>query len=171
VATTRCSKPIRDEQKYLAVPESYRRLLPAEAYCCAAAVSPWRILEVITGAAVRLGAQASAILAAVWHPRVVEKTIETALTDGGTADPNTLHRATGFTPLPKGSTTIVNVQQNAQGQVPSVSAPCPGDTIRILAARFNEAEQPLPASPVRDVVKGRMSEEHEADDNNALQGQ
>ena len=158
MATTRCSKPIRDEQKYLAVPESYRRLLPAEAYCCAAAVSPWRILEVITGAAVRLGAQASAILAAVWHPRVVEKTIETALTDGGTADPNTLHRATGFTPLPKGSTTIVNVQ-NAQGQIPSVPAPRPEDIIRRLEEVFNKAPQMLPATPVSDVV--------EADEDNA----
>ena len=31
-------------QKYLAVPRSYRALIPAEAYCCAAGVSPWRIL-------------------------------------------------------------------------------------------------------------------------------
>jgi hypothetical protein len=138
-------------QKYLAVPESYRRLLPAEAYCCAAGVSPWRILEVVTGVAVRLGTQASAILAAVWHPRVVEKTIEMALKDEGTVDRNTLHRATGFTPFPKGSTTIVNVQQNAQGQIPGVPAPRPEDTIRRLAARFNEAEQPLAAPPVRDV--------------------
>src|SRR5215467_2011383 len=91
-------------QKYLSVPESYRRLLPAEAYCCAAAVSPWRLLEIVTGVAVRLGTQSSAILAAVWHPRVVEKTIEMALTDEGTADRNALHLATGFTP-PKGSTT------------------------------------------------------------------
>ena len=160
MATTRCSKPIRDEQKYLAVPESYRRLLPAEAYCCAAAVSPWRILEVITGAAVRQGAQASAILAAVWHPRVVEKTIETALTDGGTADPNTLHRATGFTPLPKGSTTIVNVQQNAQGQGPGtcVPLPRPEDTIRTLASAFNEARQTQTTPPVRDAVTAQRDE-------------
>src|SRR5215475_5061498 len=72
-------------QKYLSVPASYRKLLPAEAYCCAAGVSPWRILEVFAGVAVRLGAHASSILAAVWHPRVVEKTIEMALTDGSTA--------------------------------------------------------------------------------------
>src|SRR5215471_7359218 len=139
-------------QKYLSVPESYRRLLPAEAYCCAAAVSPWRILEIVTGVAVRLGAQASAILAAIWHPRVVEKTIEMALTDEGTVDRNALHRATGFTPLPKGSTTIVNVQQNSHGQVPSVAAPRPEDTIRILAARFNEERQTPPVPPVRDTI-------------------
>jgi hypothetical protein len=154
-------------QRYLSVPESYRRLLPVEAYCYAAAVSPWRILELVAGVAVRLGAQASAILAAVWHPRVVEKTIEMALTDSGTVDRNTLHRATGFTPLPKGSTTIVNVQ-NAQGQIPSVPAPRPEDIIRRLEEVFNKAPQMLPATPVSDVVK-LTSEEYEADDSNARQ--
>jgi len=148
-------------QKYRSVPESYRRLLPAEAYCCAAGVSPLRILEVVAGVAVRLGAQASSILAAVWHPRVVEKTIEMALMDGGTADRNTLHRATGFTPLPKGSTTIVNVQQNSHRQETSVAAPRPEDTIRRLSELFNR----LPALPVEDVVKV-TSENYEAEDDN-----
>jgi hypothetical protein len=141
-------------KKYLSVPESYRRLLPAEAYCRAADVSPWRILEVVAGVAVRLGAQASAILAAVWHPRVVEKTIEMALTDEGTGDRNTLHRAAGFTPLPKGSTTIVNVQQNAQGQMPftCVPAPRPEDAIRRMSELFNKSRQTLPAPPVMNVT-------------------
>jgi len=148
-------------QKYLSVPESYRRLLPAEAYCCAAGVSPFRVLEVIAGVAVRLGAQTSAVLAAVWHPRVVEKTIEMALTDEGIADRNALHRATGFTPLPKGSTTIVNVQQNAQGHVPvnCVPAPRPEDMIRRLSAAFNEARQTQPAAPVGDTVNATKGDE------------
>ena len=154
-------------QKYLSVPESYRRLLPAEAYCCAAGVSPWRILEIVTGVAVRLGTQSSAILAAIWHPRVVEKTIEMALTDEGTADRNALHRATGFTPLPKGSTTIVNVQQNAQGQVATVAAPRPEDTIRILSARFNEARLTRPAPPMSDAADA-IAHGNEAGDDQAL---
>jgi hypothetical protein len=130
-------------QKYRSVPQSYRRLLPAEAYCRAAGVSPLHVLEVVTGVAVRLGTQTSAILAAVWHPHVVKKTIEMALTDEGIADRNALHRATAFTPLPKGSTTIVNVQQNAQGQLPVTCVPTPRieDTIRILTARFNERQR------------------------------
>jgi hypothetical protein len=63
---------------YLAVPESYRKLLPAEAYCQAAGVSPYRVLELITGLAVRFGVQASTILTAVMLPRVVHKTIDRA---------------------------------------------------------------------------------------------
>jgi hypothetical protein len=34
---------------YFSVPESYRRLLPLEAFCHAAGVSPWRVLECIHG--------------------------------------------------------------------------------------------------------------------------
>jgi hypothetical protein len=83
---------------YFSVPESYRRLLPPEAFCHAAGVSPWRVLEIIAGAAVRQGAQASAILAAIVHPRVVEKTIERALQDGGWRDCIVLHKAVGFLP-------------------------------------------------------------------------
>jgi hypothetical protein len=83
---------------YLSVPESYRRLLPAEAYCHAAGVSPYRVLELIVGTAVRLGALASTILAAVMRPRVVEKIIERALQDGGTRERMMLHRAAGFIP-------------------------------------------------------------------------
>ena len=155
-------------EKYLSVPESYRRLLPAEAYCCAAGVSPWRILEVVTGVAVRLGTQASAVLAAVWHPQVVEKTIEMALTDGGIADRNALHRATGFTPLPKGSTTIVNVQQNAQGQGPGtcVPLPRPEDSIRRLAMAFNEARgmETASPSPARNTVNVTAQRDEAYDD-------
>jgi hypothetical protein len=83
---------------YNSVPESYRRLLPAEAFCHAAGVSPARVLEAIAAVAVRQGAQASAIIASVMHPRVVSKTIERALQDDGVKDRMALHRATGFLP-------------------------------------------------------------------------
>jgi hypothetical protein len=52
---------------YLSVPASYRKLLHAEAFCHAAGVSPYRVLELITVVAVRQGAPASAIVAAVMH--------------------------------------------------------------------------------------------------------
>ena len=81
---------------YRSVPESYRRLLRPEDFCHAAGVSPWRVLECITVAAVRQAAQGAAILAAVLHPRVVEKTIERALRDEGIHDRVVIHKATGF---------------------------------------------------------------------------
>lgn len=81
---------------YLAVPESYRKLLPPEAYCQAAGVSPYRVLEIITGLAVRFGAEISSILAAVMLPRVVHKTIERALQDKCTQERALMFRTTGL---------------------------------------------------------------------------
>ncbi len=90
---------------YLSVPESYRRLLPVEAFCLAAGVSPWRVLESITVVAVRQGAQAAAIIAAVVHPRVVEHTIHIALNSPDEKKQlhaqTMLHKAMGFLP-PRG---------------------------------------------------------------------
>ncbi len=83
---------------YLAVPESYRRLLPPEAFCQAAGVSPLRVLEIIAGMAVRIGTQASTLVAAILHPTVVEKIVERALQNDGTRERMMLHKATGFLP-------------------------------------------------------------------------
>jgi hypothetical protein len=83
---------------YRSIPESYRRLLRPEDFCHAAGVSPWRVLECITVVGVRQAAQGSAILAAVLHPSVVEKTVERALQDDGTRERMILHKAVGFLP-------------------------------------------------------------------------
>jgi hypothetical protein len=81
------------------------------------------------------------MIAALAHPRVVEKTIERALTDEGIADRMALHKAMGFLPTPKGSQTIISIMQSAQANtaVQTVAAPPPEDTIRRLANRLNEA--------------------------------
>jgi len=83
---------------YLSIPESYRRLLPPEAFCHVAGVSPWVVLEAITVVAVRQGATASAIVAAISQLRVVEKTIERALQNEGTRERAMMLKATGFLP-------------------------------------------------------------------------
>jgi hypothetical protein len=83
---------------YLSVPESYRRLLPAEAFCLAAGVSAGRVLEIIAGVAVRLGYLGSSVVAAVMLPRVLEKTIDRALQDDGYKDRLMLYKAAGFVP-------------------------------------------------------------------------
>jgi len=83
---------------YLSIPESYRRLLPPEAFCYVAGVSPWVVLEAVTIVAVRQGAMASAVLAAVHHPRIVQKTVEMALRDEGAKERLILHKAVGFLP-------------------------------------------------------------------------
>jgi len=61
---------------YSSVPESYRRLLPPQAFCQAAGVCPYHVLEVVTGVAVRFGAQHSTMLASIMLKDVVEKMID-----------------------------------------------------------------------------------------------
>jgi hypothetical protein len=78
------------------------------------------------------------------HPRVVEKSVEMALTDEGIEDRTLLAKATGFLPTPKGSRTTVNVAANANAQSAAnpqvlVAAPPPENTIRRLVDRLNEA--------------------------------
>jgi hypothetical protein len=131
---------------YYSIPKTFASLLPIEAFCLAASVSPLRILETITGTIVRLGAQASTIIAAVNHPRVVEKSVEMALTDEGIEDRTLLAKAVGFLPTPKGSHVIVNANAHAEAtaQSASVAAPAPENTIRRLVDRLNEARGILP---------------------------
>jgi hypothetical protein len=134
-------------QLYERLEPAQARSLPVEAFCIAAGLSPMRVIEILTGILVRQGATASTILAAVWHPRVVEKTVQMALQDDGVSDRATLHKATGFTPSPKGSQTIINVQNSANAaNIPAVfvPAPSPESTVRLLADTFNEARG-LPA--------------------------
>jgi len=70
-------------EAFESVPASYRRLLPIEAFCHAAGVSPLRILESIMVVALRQGARASSILASFATTSIAEKTIERALKDDG----------------------------------------------------------------------------------------
>lgn len=137
-----------------------RRLIPIEAYCLAASISPMRLLEIITATAVRLSAQASAIIAAISHPRVVEKTVERALTDEGIEDRTTLHKHSGFLPLPKGSQTTIHVAANASAQAVAptiVTAPPPEHTIKTLVDRFNERRASLPAPPILELAPPQLS--------------
>lgn len=146
------------------VPPSTARLLPIEAFCAASGVSPLRVIEVLVAAVVRQGAQASTIIAAVSHPRVVQKTVEMALTDDGTEDRATLHKAVNFLPTPKGNTTIINntPMANASARAESHAqaaavAPPPEQTIRRLSDRFNEARlHAAPTAIALPVVAGAV---------------
>ncbi len=153
---------------YQSIPKVLRGVLPLEAFCLAAGVSTLRVLEIITVTCVRAGATASAIIAHVNHPRVVEKTIEMALTNEGHDDRVILHKAVGFLPTPKGSQTTINLSAKAeatsQAQAASVPAPPPEDSIRRLANRFNDrlmepARPALPAEIVHETLPETMPHE------------
>jgi hypothetical protein len=81
---------------YCRVPKSYKRFVPVEAVCTAAGVSPWRVFELIAGVAARQGVQGAAVIAAIWSPRLVMKTVEMGLRDNGVKDRLMMFRAAGF---------------------------------------------------------------------------
>lgn len=142
----------------------YADSVPIEAYCYAADINPLRVVEWLTAVLVRQGVTASTLLAAAWHPRVVEKTIEMALTDGGTSERAMLHKATGFLPTPKGSQTIIQVNAT-QAAAKTVQAPAPEATIGLLGNAFTEARG-LPPPPVQAAVMDAkvVDDEEEVDE-------
>jgi len=144
-------------------------VLPVEAYCVAAKVHPHSILAILTGEVVRLGAQASSIVASVNQPRVVQKLVDRAMDDEEDTRMEAatlLSKATGFLPTPRGSQTTVNVaansSSNASAQAASLPAPAPEQTIRRLVDRFNEARGLPPAAPVIVAIPKREMIEAEA---------
>jgi hypothetical protein len=145
---------------YHGIQVSLRKVLPIEAFCVAAGVSPLTILGILTGEIVRMGAQASTIIAAVNHPRVVQKSVEMALTDDGLADRTLLAKATGFLPTPKGSQTQINIAANANATAApqiAVVAPPPEATIRRAVDRFNDAKGLPPAPNLPDYMPINVS--------------
>lgn len=140
---------------YYSLPKNQRDLPPIEAYCLAVGADSTEILELITRTVAKITRQTSAILAAVNHPAIVEKTVEMALTDDGIEDRRDLHKATGFLPTPRGSQTTVNVAANANAQASSpiaVLAPPPEQTIRRAVDRFNDARL-LPSAPPPSILE------------------
>lgn len=159
------------------IPAICSKALPIEAFCLAASVSPLRILEILTATCVRMGAQASTLIAAINHPRVVEKTVEMALTDAGTEDRATLHKHAGFLPIARGPQTTVNVNASASANAAAqvVAAPPPEQTIRRLTDRFNAirgititqpaleaAQDAIPATVIHDAELVEVEAESES---------
>jgi hypothetical protein len=132
-----------------AIPFGYSRLLPWEAFCAKAEVSPLRLVQAMTDVCRVMAKQFATVIASVNHPAVVEKSVEVALTDEGVKDREMLHKAAGF--LPTGSQQPVSVTVNssavatAEAKAAVVSAPTPEHTVRRLADRLN-AVRGLPAS-------------------------
>lgn len=155
--------------KYYGTDRRYRNLLPLEAYCLMAAVPTTRCFEIIVATCVRVGAQASVLLAAVTQPYIVKKTIDMALTDEGSADRALMHKHSGFLPSPRGPQIHVPVTVNARAEAnaAAVAAPPPERTISRMVDRFNDAHlsggavEPQPTSEVIDATIESLEDDEE----------
>jgi hypothetical protein len=123
--------------KWYLLPIYLRRVVSIESCCVAAGICPTVIVPVLIECIRQMAGQMSAILAYVNQPRVVEKTIEMALTDDGLQDRRDFHKATGWLPTPGGNKTQINMIQKNESATPPVAAPPPEQTVRTLVDRFN----------------------------------
>jgi hypothetical protein len=141
---------------YYAVSPRQRKYLPIEAFCVKAGVTTTQCYDAVLVSMQRSNRLVSAAVASATHPQIVIDTIGIAL-DPHVA-PETrltaqqlLHRAVGFTPLPRHAQTIVNVSaiaesQSAAAQLSSGGAPPPERTIRRLSERLNALRPGVPAA-------------------------
>jgi hypothetical protein len=83
---------------YCRVPKSYKRFVSLEDVCTAAKVPPWRVFELVASVAARERALGAAVVAAIWGPRLVQKSVERALQADGVEDRKMIHIAVGFLP-------------------------------------------------------------------------
>lgn len=86
-----------------------RDLIPVEAICVKADVSPTAVLGACLVASKSIKGMESALLSVNNHPAVLRETIRFAMLPGGQADRKVLHEAVGFLPTPKGVAMNVNL--------------------------------------------------------------
>ncbi len=118
--------------------------VPIEAFCVAAGITSRRLFGLIAQEVVEQEALATALLTRAAHPKVVQATIDSALTMFGDKDRKMLHQEAGFIPVPKNQITI---NKNNVTNVANVAMLPPiEDVAKKISSRFiSEAE------PVREI--------------------
>lgn len=116
----------------------------ADAACSHVGLTSLELLRIVADAAYRFSMYVVQITSLAL-PSLVERSVETALTDGGVADRKMLFQHSGFLPTPKTNIAITQYA-HANAATQSVAAPRPEETIRRASDRFNEARG-LPAAP------------------------
>jgi hypothetical protein len=110
----------------------------ADAICGQLGIVPLDLLKAAASATIRFSTYTAQILAAAALPSIVERSIEVALTQKGTADRKMQLQHSGFLPVPAGSqTNIAIMQSNVAQPVVLVAPPRPEETIRRLTQRFH----------------------------------
>lgn len=135
--------------KYDELSKREAAILPFEAFCLAAGLSPKKMFQVLCGAVFEQSANAGQLIRAAAHPAVVEQVIKTAKTALGTAEKKMLLQASGM--LPVGSKTVVfgpqtNIAGDQNNQTNVAVLPPVEDRIRRVQSRFG-AVHVLPPAP------------------------
>lgn len=100
-------------RKYDTCSASDLEKLTLEEIATAAGIGTIDLLGVATKALFEQSQTVAGVIAASAHPKVVAKSIQMALRDGGVREREMLHTATGFLPTPKGTVIFNNRTQVA----------------------------------------------------------
>jgi hypothetical protein len=131
-------------QKAKAVPRTTLAVVPIEALCAAAGVSPKKLFGIIAQEVSDQSAKATALMSKAMHPRVLEATIDAALLPDGTADRKIIHQAEQYLPVPKTSVTFAkHIDARTQTQNVAILRPLE-DSMKRLSDRFLEIAPPAP---------------------------
>jgi len=121
-----------------------------EALCAAAGVSPKKLFGIIAAEVAEQSAQATALLSKAMHPKVLEKTIQYAMKEGGMADRKMIHQAEQYLPVPKTSVTFAkHIDARTQTQNVAILKPLE-DSMKRLSNRFLEMAPPEPVESPAD---------------------
>jgi hypothetical protein len=90
-----------------------------------------------------------ALLTWVRQPEVVEKTIQMALKPSGVKDRQMLHKATGFLPMPKNTSTVINNRAHSDARATTKVAVLP--PVEMMARELMQSFREIapPQLPVR----------------------
>jgi len=117
-------------EKYDSVSVSDRSRLTLEQIFTAAGLSARRFVEIVTGALMQQSADVTQMMVSIAQPKVIAATVKAAIEErpifdkegdvvgytlGDVKAQEIFHKATGFLPMPKGSTTIINNNQQNNG--------------------------------------------------------
>ena len=105
-------------KKYDSIAPSDLEFLSIEQIAASCGIDTPTLAGVLMKAIVSQQASIAAIKAATAHPRIVEKSIQSALQERGVRDREMLHTAVGFLPTPKGATII-----SQRFQIASITQP------------------------------------------------
>jgi hypothetical protein len=101
-------------QVYDRLPVGDRDLVPLEAICIKAEVTPPAILGALMICIRQTNGQESALKAMIAHPKIVDATVRYAKLAGGDKDRKMLHESIGFLPTKQGGNINVNLLGGGQ---------------------------------------------------------
>lgn len=145
-----CKTADRLIQKPRAAKFAWLEMAPIEALCASAGVAPKKLFGIIAQEVAEQSAMATALLSKAMHPKVLEKTVEMALSDEGVADRKMVHQAEQYLPMPRTSVTFAK-HIDARTQTANVAILKPlEDSMKRLSDKFLEIQPATQAMESED---------------------